>query len=75
MMADKKDERKTMDTVSSFANKYELAIIAAKEARRINDVLRRAGQELEDQVTIHALDKVQKGKVRYTYESLEGRGE
>jgi DNA-directed RNA polymerase subunit K/omega len=74
-MTDKKDECKTMDSVSSFANKYELAIIAAKEARRINDVLRRAGQELEDQVTLHALDKVQKGKVRYTYDTQEGRAE
>ena len=74
-MADKKDESKTMDSVSSFANKYELAIIAAKEARRINDVLRRAGQELEDRVTLHALDKVQKGKVKYMYAVEEGRTE
>ncbi|MBN1504739.1 MAG: DNA-directed RNA polymerase subunit omega [Candidatus Eisenbacteria bacterium] len=74
-MADKRNEPKTMDSVSSFANRYELAVIAAKEARRINDILRRAGQELDDRVTLHALDKVQKGKVRYTYESLEGRGE
>jgi len=74
-MAEKQDEAKTMDSVSSFANKYELAIIAAKEARRINDVLRRAGQELEDRVTLHALDKVQKGKVRYTYEKHEGDAE
>jgi DNA-directed RNA polymerase subunit K/omega len=74
-MAEKKEEAKTMDSVSSFANKYELAIIAAKEARRINDVLRRAGQELEDRVTLHALDKVQKGKIRYTYEKQEGSDE
>jgi len=72
-MADKKDESKTMDSVSSFANKYELAVIAAKEARRINDVLRMAGQELEDRVTLHALDKVQKGKIKYKYEAQEGR--
>ncbi len=75
LMAETKDECKTMDSVSSFANKYELAIIAAKEARRINDVLRRAGQELEDQVTLHALDKVQKGKVRYMYDTQEGKDE
>jgi DNA-directed RNA polymerase omega subunit len=72
-MAEKKEESKTMDSVSSFANKYELAIIAAKEARRINDVLRMAGQELEDRVTLHALDKVQKGKIKYRYEAQEGR--
>jgi DNA-directed RNA polymerase omega subunit len=72
-MAEKKEESKTMDSVSSFANKYELAVIAAKEARRINDVLRMAGQELEDRVTLHALDKVQKGKIKYRYEAQEGR--
>ncbi len=71
-MAEKKEETKTMDSVSSFANKYELAIIAAKEARRINDVFRRAGHELDDLVTLHALDKVQKGKVRYTYAKQDG---
>ena len=71
-MAEKKEESKTMDSVSSFANKYELAVIAAKEARRINDVLRMAGQELEDRVTLHALDKVQKGKIKYRYEAQEG---
>jgi len=74
-MEEKKAECKTMNSLSSFPNKYELAIIAAKEARRINDVLRRAGQALEDRVTLHALDKVKKGKIRYTYEAQEGTSE
>jgi DNA-directed RNA polymerase subunit K/omega len=74
-MEEKSAESKTMDSVSSFANKYELAIIAAKEARRINEVLRRSGEEPKERITLYALDRVQKGKVRYRYEAQEGKSE
>ncbi len=72
---EEKTEGKPMESSSVFANKYELAIIAAREARRINDVLRRSGEEFGERVTLHAIEKVQKGKIRYVYESQEGKSE
>jgi DNA-directed RNA polymerase subunit K/omega len=59
----------------AFPNKYEIAIIAAREARRLNDVLRRANEEGEEKVTLKAIQKVGKGGVRYTYEEDERRME
>lgn len=60
------------NTVSSFPNKYEIAIIAAKEARRINDIMRHSGEEEKEKVTLVAIDRVAKGKVKFAYEEEEG---
>jgi DNA-directed RNA polymerase subunit K/omega len=68
-------ERKTMNGMNSFSNKYELAIIAAKEARRLNDICRRTGEEHKERVTLFAVDKALKGKIRHTYEAPEGKTE
>jgi DNA-directed RNA polymerase subunit K/omega len=57
----------------SFPNKYEIAIIAAREARRLNDNLRRANEEGEEKVTLAAIQKVGKGGVRFTYEEDKRR--
>jgi DNA-directed RNA polymerase omega subunit len=64
-----------MNSVSSFPNKYEIAIIAAKEARRINDVLRHSGEDMKEKVTLVAIERVAKGKVKFVYDEEEGRRE
>ena len=56
-------------------NKYELAIVAAREARRINSILRFSGEELTEKVTIRALKKALNSEVKYQYEeSLKEQG-
>ncbi len=70
-------EETERNVVNSFPNKYEIAIIAAKEARRINDILRQSGedQKQKEKVTLTAIERVEKGKVKFAYEEEEGRRE
>ena len=49
-------------------NKYELVIIAAREARRLNEMARLTGEPLVGKVTAVALDRVVQGDVPYVYE-------
>jgi DNA-directed RNA polymerase subunit K/omega len=49
-------------------NKYELAIVAAREARRLNDVARRATDTSQGKVTALALNRVIRGEVPYEYD-------
>ncbi len=50
------------------SNKYELAIIAAREARRLNEVARRTGDTSKIKVTAIALERTIRGEVPYGYE-------
>jgi DNA-directed RNA polymerase subunit K/omega len=50
------------------SNKYELAIVAAREARRLNDWSKRTGESLPGKVTAVALERVLRGEVPYAYE-------
>jgi DNA-directed RNA polymerase subunit K/omega len=50
------------------ANKYELAIIAAREARRLNDWTRRSGETVTGKVTALALERTIRGEVPFWYE-------
>ena len=68
-------EKSSEKNVGFFPNKYELAIVAAQEARRSNDILKRSNEEEKEKVTLKAIAKVSTGRVRYTYEHEEGRGE
>ena len=53
-------------------NKYELAIIAAREARRLNEWTRRTGENVPGKVTAVALERTVRHEVSYFYdESLE----
>ncbi|MCX5800099.1 MAG: DNA-directed RNA polymerase subunit omega [Candidatus Eisenbacteria bacterium] len=61
------------NTVSSFPNKYEAAIIAAKEAKRINEIMKISGEDPKVKVTLTAIDRVAKGKVKFAYGEPEGR--
>jgi DNA-directed RNA polymerase subunit K/omega len=52
------------------SNKYELAIIAAREARRLNDVTRRTGETVTGKVTAVALERTIRGEVPFGYDEL-----
>jgi DNA-directed RNA polymerase subunit K/omega len=51
-------------------NKYELAIVAAREARRINDWMRRTGETVTGKVTAMALERTVRGEVPLYYEDI-----
>jgi len=55
-------------------SKYELVMIAAREARRLNESARAVGKELRRRVTDVAWERLEGGKIRYTYsdEPVEG---
>ncbi len=57
---------------SNIPNKYELIIVASKEARRLNELSRQTGLNLGGKVTNIALEEALKGDVLYRYaESLD----
>lgn len=49
-------------------SKYELAIIASREARRLNEWVRRSGETLPGKVTAVALERVIHDDVPFYYE-------
>ena len=52
------------------ASKYELAIAAAREARRLNEWSRRTGENLPGKVTATALERTIHGEVPFYYEEV-----
>ena len=62
---------------SNIPNKYELIVVAAKEARRLNELSRQTGLHPGGKVTNVALEEALKGNVLYRYraESEELRAE
>ena len=53
------------------SNKYEIAIVAAREARRLNDWSRRTGEQTPGKVTASALESTIRGEVPYEYEESQ----
>ena len=49
-------------------NKYELAIVAAREARRMNEWMRRSGETVTGKVTAVALEHTIRGEVPHFYD-------
>ena len=49
-------------------SKYELAIVAAREARRLNEWMRRSGETLSGKVTASALEATIRGEVPSFYD-------
>ena len=49
-------------------NKYELAIVAAREARRLNEWSRRTTETVKGKVTALALERTIRHEVPYSYE-------
>ena len=62
------DEKEVLRS-SNIPNKYELIIVAAKEARRLNELSRQTGLNLGGKVTNVALEEALKGNVLYRYVS------
>ena len=56
---------------SNIPNKYELIIVAAKEARRLNELSRQTGLNVGGKVTNVALEEALKGNVLYRYHADE----
>ena len=54
---------------SNIPNKYELIIVASKEARRLNELSRQTGLNLGGKVANIALEEALKGNVLYRYRS------
>ena len=52
---------------SNIPNKYELIVVAAREARRLNELSRQTGLDLGGKVTNIALEEALKGNVLYRY--------
>jgi DNA-directed RNA polymerase subunit K/omega len=52
---------------SNIPNKYELIVVAAKEARRLNELSRQTGLDLGGKVSNIALEEALKGNVLYQY--------
>ena len=52
------------------SNKYEIAIVAAREARRLNEWSRQSGQTAIGKVTAQALEKTIRGEVPFQYEEF-----
>jgi DNA-directed RNA polymerase omega subunit len=66
------DEKPGVLRSSNIPSKYELIIVAAKEARRLNELSRVTGLNLGGKVTNIALEEALKGNVLYRYkESLD----
>jgi DNA-directed RNA polymerase subunit K/omega len=51
------------------SNKYELCIVAAREARRLNDWSRRTGETIHGKVTAAALERAVRQDVPHYYEN------
>ena len=49
-------------------SKYEIAIVAAREARRLNEWSRRSGETVPGKVTAMALERTIRGEVPYDYD-------
>jgi DNA-directed RNA polymerase subunit K/omega len=68
-------EKQEVHRSSNAPNKYELIIVAAKEARRLNELSRQTGLNLGAKVTNVALEEAVKGDVLYRYQDLEKAAE
>lgn len=58
--------------VEVIPNRYEAVRIMAKEARRVNTLIRLSGEEIEEKPTTIAMKRLIDGKVKYAYAEPEG---
>ena len=56
-------------------NRYEAIRVIAREARRINALIRLSGEEIEEKPTTIAVKRMIEGKVKYKYEQQEEQEE
>ena len=65
-------ERTSMEKIlGQVSNRYEAIRIAAKEARRINSIIKFSGEEIEEKPTTIAIRRLVEGKVKYAYAKPE----
>jgi DNA-directed RNA polymerase subunit K/omega len=65
-------ETKAMELIlEKIDNRYEAIRVIAKEARRINTLIRLSGEEVEEKPTTIAVKRTIDGKVKYSYEQQE----
>lgn len=57
--------------LDQISNRYEAVRVMAKEARRINIIIRLSGEEIEDKPTMIAIRRLIEGKVKYKYGEKE----
>ena len=57
--------------LSEISNRYEAVRVMAKEARRVNTIIRLSGEEIEDKPTSIAMRRLVEGKVKFKYEKQE----
>jgi DNA-directed RNA polymerase subunit K/omega len=66
------DSDKNADILSSppesRLNKYEMVIVAGKEARRLNELARQQGRDIKGRVTHVAMRRFLEGEIQYKYE-------
>ena len=53
--------------LEKIPNRYEAIRVIAKEARRINSVIRASGEEIETKPTTIAMNRLIDGKVKFIY--------
>lgn len=56
------------DIVARIENRYEAIRVLAREARRVNNIIRMAEEEVEEKPTTIAIKRLIDGKVNYYYE-------
>ena len=59
------------DILGKIDNRYEAIRVLAREARRINNIIRMAPEEIEEKPTSIAVSRLREGKVKYYYEEPE----
>jgi DNA-directed RNA polymerase omega subunit len=65
-------ETEAMERIlENIDNRYEAIRVIAKEARRINTLVRLSGEELDEKPTTIAIRRTIEGKVKYKYEQQE----
>jgi DNA-directed RNA polymerase omega subunit len=57
--------------LKAIGNRYEAIRVMAKEARRINTLIRISPEDVEEKPTTIAMNRVIEGKVKYEYEEPE----
>ncbi len=57
--------------LETIGNRYEAIRVIAKEARRINTLIRLSGEEFDEKPTTIAIKRTIEGKVKYKYEQQE----
>lgn len=62
------DKPETLSNVERARSRYELVMIAAREARRLNELARSNSKELKRRVTDVAWERLTNDEISFTYE-------